>query len=52
MKLEIVYDKGYIHHEVLFNHNGIGSNEAVDMRGNKYEYNHLLNRWEKKASPK
>lgn len=52
MKLKIVYDKGYIHQEILFNYAGIGSNKAIDMQGNKYEYDHLLNRWEASNEPK
>jgi hypothetical protein len=48
MKLEFVYDKGYMHQECLSQY--VGSNEAVDTRGNKYEYDHTLNRWEKKEN--
>ena len=48
MNLEIVYDKGQMHHEVLSNYAGMGSNEAVDTRGNKYEYDNILQRWDKR----
>ena len=47
-KAEIVYDNGNMHYEMLSQYNGVGSNKAVDMRGNIYAFDHLLNRWEKK----
>ncbi len=47
MRLEIVYDKGYMHQECLSQYDGIGSNKAIDTRGNVYEKDRLLNRWEK-----
>lgn len=45
MTNEIVFDKGLSRYELLSNFNGVGSNEAVDIRGNIYEYDHMSNRW-------
>lgn len=47
-KLEIVSNQGHITREVLSNYDGVGSNKAVDIYGNKYEFDSLLNRWERK----
>lgn len=49
MKSEIVFENGYTHREYLSDYNGVGSNQKVDMQGNKYKYDHMLNRWERKT---
>jgi hypothetical protein len=47
MRLENVYDRGYMSQEFLSTYAGMGSNKAIDTRGNIYEKDPILNRWEK-----